>query len=504
MSLRNRITFAFLIWLFFNGCSSAQDVNSVLIRGDGTNIGMKIKNVVFNKDAFLISTTGARFEYIAGTLKIYQGLGDELSRRLICSIKIKRPEVFENVESNEDHVLLSAKNINIGIYGDSTCILAPKTKTDVSFEGNFKPDYEGRHKDSFVLIDNTGGIGIYPQRHESGYKTGQVKLGEKNWSVNYQLNPNQRVMISTFPPRKFDFEKSCRNRIAHTGGIFIKKTNTSTGILPSDDVIKQWGKYINIICIHCTGLYPHSGVMGRSSYSWFSKRIPGMWSFGGPYKPVKPSELHRVVKTAHSLGMKVVVYSSPFYYYKSNDADAFFDDVKQIVTKYNLDGMYVDSPYRDKVYPTGAILDDKIKGWELMRRIRQLIGPDGILYYHGSGDRSPVAAVPNIDALCDFTLYGENVPFNSFKDDYIQYQVRKFGISNTIGMIKADRKPPGMNNEEIIRQMLAMNGRMRWGTYPKVKDDGSYSWPTTPPVYLQLYYKKLNSMLLQYRIKTNR
>ena len=487
------IKWKILLILAFAGAGmslASRDVSSVSFRGDCANYGMRIEDSYFDKGAFLIVTTGARFEYVPGELKIYQELQD---KRLLATIEISGSPEFEKVEASEDHILLWSESLTIGIYGDSTCIVAPKAKLELKCTGNFKPDYEGRHKGELLLIDDSGGIEIYPQRHEAGYDLKMIQLGRKDWVVDYLLNASEQVMIAAFPPRKFNFQQSCSNRIVHTGGIHIKASDTSMGFLPPDNVIEAWSKYTNIICIHGSGLYPGKKNWGKSSYNWFRDRGPGKWCFGGPYNPVKPSELHRVVVTAHKLGMKVVVYSSPFYYYKSNDQDAFFEDVQKIYNDYNLDGIYVDSLYYDKRYRGGGILDDKIANWELMRRLRKLVGPECILYY-GSGDRTEVGVMPNIDALCDFVINGEAVKFTDFNDAYIQYQVRKFRISNTIGMIKASRRPADMSDEYVLDKMLSMNGRARWVAYPSLGSHGKYTWPTTPPSYLRRYYQKLNDL----------
>jgi len=491
MSFRAQV-FLLIICVSYPAYTNDLDVSSVLFRGESVFGGMRIQDGYTFAGGFSVITTGARFEYATGQLKVYQGLGSD--KRLLATITVQGSQEFKMVEKDADHVLLWSKNVNIGIYACSTCIISPKTNLTLKCKGNFKPDYKGRYKGEFVLIDDKGGMEILPQRHESGYAIKKVDIRGKDWTIEYLLNTGERVMVAAFPARPFNFQQSCLDRIVHTGGIQLKTNDTSTGDLPPDDVIKAWRKYANIICLHCTGLYPGKSNWGNSSYNWFRNRAPGRWCFGGPYKPVKPAELNRVVATAHAQGMKVVVYTSAFYYYKSNNPDDLFENIESLFYEYNLDGIYMDTLYFDKKYPTGAILDDKIANWELMRRLRKLIGPNGILYYHGSGDRTEVAVVPNIDTLCDFVLYGESVKFSSFNDEYIQYQVRKYGISNTIGMIKANRKPRGMSNKHVLDQMLAINGRARWGAYPRKGANGKYFWPKIPPNYLLEYYKKLNAL----------
>lgn len=189
-------------------CYASRDIDSVSFRGDGTLMGMRIERDYAQNGAFLVITTGARYEYVPGELKIYQELDNDIDRRLVATLTIRDVNEFEKVESNYDHVLLWSENLNIGIYGDSTCILAPKKNLDISFKGNFKPDYEGRNKGELLLIDGLGGVEIYPQRHETGYQIKRIELGKKSWAADYVLNANERVMIAAFPGREFDWPKS--------------------------------------------------------------------------------------------------------------------------------------------------------------------------------------------------------------------------------------------------------------------------------------------------------
>ncbi len=118
MIFKWKILLVFLLTLC-GSCSANHDVSSVSFRGDCTSFGMKIEGVYQADGAFLVTTTGARFEYAAGELKIYQGLGSDIGRRLIATIVIEDVNEFEKVESNDDHVLLWSEKINLGIYGDS-------------------------------------------------------------------------------------------------------------------------------------------------------------------------------------------------------------------------------------------------------------------------------------------------------------------------------------------------------------------------------------------------
>lgn len=419
---------------------ASRDVSSVSFRGDCANYGMRIEDSYFDKGAFLIVTTGARFEYVPGELKIHQELQD---KRLLATIEISgRPE-FEKVEANDDHILLWSENLNIGIYGDSTCIVAPKVKLELKCTGNFKPDYEGRHKGELLLIDDSGGMEIYPQRHEAGYKVRRIELGKKDWIAEYQLNADERVMVAAFPGREFDWEKSFRTHLVITTGQGNAKLYPY-GQMPPVDTVKRWSKHLDVIAIQYNGLW----ASGKNY---------------GPYIVLNKPEFRKLIKTAHQNGMKVITHCSLFYWRRANKGiESFYEQIKTVKDQYNTDGVYIDGLTFDH---GRRLIDNKIINWETVRRLRQLFGKNGVIVYHGTSLGSPVATVSNIDSYCDATLNGEKVAFYSVNEPYIKYQVRKYGISNTIGLWIPDKKPEYITQTEIIDKLIEMNCRQWWNGY---------------------------------------
>ena len=80
-----RRNFLVFVWMLSTSCLAAYDVSDVFIRADSTLCNMKIKSVYESEGAFLIETTGARYEYAAGELKIFQGPHKD-RRRLLSTI----------------------------------------------------------------------------------------------------------------------------------------------------------------------------------------------------------------------------------------------------------------------------------------------------------------------------------------------------------------------------------------------------------------------------------
>jgi len=98
MIFKQKILLAFILALCTT-CLAGRDVASVSFQGDCTIFGMKVEGAYFSEGVFLVETTGARFEYMLGELKIYQGLGRGIgSKRLVATMIIKDVNEFEKVE----------------------------------------------------------------------------------------------------------------------------------------------------------------------------------------------------------------------------------------------------------------------------------------------------------------------------------------------------------------------------------------------------------------------
>lgn len=457
------------------------DVTDVKIQGDSTLMGMRIESSYFDKTAFLIETTGARFEYAKGILKLYQGL-DAIKRRLLAEIEFDNDPNFVNVESTPDHILFVSSDINIGIYGDSTLIISPKKKQTLICTGHFKPVYEGRYKGELLLIDKKGGMEIYPQRYESGYKIRQIELDKADWIVKYALDMDQRVMIAAFPGRPFDWEESFRCNMLFTyGGRGMGKGNPY-GQMPPDQAVKKWAQQgFNILTVSFEGVY--------KDIPRFPSPTPSI-----PYVVDNVSEFRRVVQAAHRYGLRFSVYASFYYHYKKfRDSELYFSQIKKLKQDFGIDGIYLDGMLSED---HRSRLDDKIKNWEMIRRLRQLFGPEGSIIYHATNRGSEVATVPNIDTYCTATLVGEIDHWEGPRSKYVQYHVRKYGISNTNAFWLTNHKPANFSYDNVISAVLSMNARL-WAaggvdvlTPPKTAS-GKYEWSTLPNPGYQKYLDRL-------------
>lgn len=416
----------------------AESPYPLIARGDGSCMGMIIKKASEKNGSFEVESTGAKFYYKNNTLKISQGLS---TKRDLALIDFSEGGPFELIKLNQDHTFMAGKNIDIIIYGDSSCVIAPKKRVNLTIKGRFKPDYTGKYHGELLFIDNLGGIAMYTNRNSKSYKIDYSNQNSDSWEVKYSIEKDEQLMIAAFPGRPFDWEKSFRRNIVFTQASFGKRY----GIMPPNWLIQKWSQYFNVMVLWHGGLY--DPLDPKNTYS-------------GPYVVANPSELKRAITMAHLAKMKVTLYTSFYYFFdKYQGYEDYIEQIKKLKEIYDIDGVYIDGMLSTG---SGHENDQVFINWETIRRLRLLFGREGVIIYHGTSFGHDVATIPLVDTYCDATLYGENVPFKSIQDKYVQYQVRKYGISNTIALWKPGPHPKSITDTAIIDAVLNMNGRLRY------------------------------------------
>lgn len=443
-------------------------VSEVRVRGDSTLMGMRIESAQALAGVFAVTTTGARFEYADGRLLIYQGLNEP--RRLLATIVLSPAPRFAMGEKTPDHVLFDGKHCALGIYGDSTVLVAPRADMTLKARGNFQPQYIGRDRGELLMIDEKGGMEIYPQRHEAGYEVLALDANRRDWVADYALSAGQRVMIAPFPPRPFDWARAARSDVVIVYGSDGEAPLSPYGQMPSDKTIRSMARSFGILVPWHRGLY-----------------VDG--SPDPPYRVANPAEFKRLIRTAQAAGLRVAPYSSYFNTYRRLHSDErYYQEAERLVRTWGVQGLYVDGLRFDF---HSEPLSDRIANWEMIRRLRQLLGPDGAIVFHGTHLGSPVATTPNIETYCDVVITGENVLVSSLDDPYIRYQVRKYGISNTVGTWLWPTVPSRCASwKPCIDALIKINGGgLSWSQRTIV--DGRYVWSDGQTSYFKYYRSKI-------------
>ena len=203
---------------------------------------------------------------------------------------------------------------------------------------------------------------------------------------------------------------------------------------PSDEQLQEWRKFGSVLTLH-SGIW--QGTNGRNmrvekDNSWLVR----------DFKPKSEEELTRVAKTAHRLKMKVIPYMSAHYQSDPTPAgiEKFAKQIESARQTYGFDGVYFDGIYYD--IPAS---------YELMRRVRKVIGKEGILHIHVSG----LPKISFIECYADYTLRGEHARLMS--KDYTRWTISGWNMGNSIGMTCYDRMRP---SKILIDTMLAAHARL--------------------------------------------
>ena len=138
------------------------------------------------------------------------------------------------------------------------------------------------------------------------------------------------------------------------------------------------------------------------------------------YVPRDADGFHRVVATAHRLGMKVLPYMSP--YHGIADGDAYQEKIGMVLEEYGVDGVYFDE----------LLVGNNVKeAYATITETRKRHG-EILLYVHCTGTNRYMYC-PSIDTYADCILRAEH--FYPFDSRYLRYVISSFDIANTIGYV---------------------------------------------------------------------
>ena len=382
---------------------------------------MKVKTVTEDKSEITVVTTGAKYVFDKsgkqGRISCHQQLNQ---KRLLATIEFNCPLSTLSVEYHDDATCLLHQEVERGgflrvqINSDSLLDLYCSSALDLVFSGNFLSDYSAQKDGHILLIDESGGIGIYPYR---GLKSVELSnLADEGWQINYTLEPWGRFLVSVFPPRPFNYARSLEERIAHHGSIgpWVPPP------YPPDEMIAEASKYTNILVLH-EMIWQGKRTRAGQPVTTLDELYEDVSWCCFDYVPVNEEELTRVIKKGHSVGMKVIPYMSPmFSMAKGKD---FLDRVENALEEYGFDGVYFDGISMDILY-----------SYELIRAARARLG-DRLLYLHCTSDPLDSRNVycPFINTYADFVLRAEHDADSD--DKYLRYAISGFNTSNTVNYI---------------------------------------------------------------------
>ena len=425
---------------------------------DATRNEMEVESVRSDKDKITVVTTGARYVIDKsgekGKISCYQLLNEE---RLVATLDFEYQFSSLSVKKKDEDTCILLAVIHNGGYGylrlqvnsDSLLDISSIGEVNLTFSGKILPQYAVEKDGNILLIDESGGIGVYPYQ---GFKNvGLTIFGSKKWKADYTLGMSYRFLVSVFPPRRFNYTRFIEDGIAHHGipdaPEIVKGRIPLPSPFPSDEEIEEAGRYTNILVLHeriWQGNYAKERKPLKTYEDIFRDASPCCFD----YVSRDEEELARVIKKAHSLDIKVIPYMSP--YHSTAKGKDFLDRVEDTLKRYDFDGVYFDGISFDILY-----------SYRTIRDARALL-KNKILYVHCSID--PIGRniyCPFIDTHADYILRAESI--TNFGDKYLRYVISGYNISNSIGHICYSTYPLDFIRE-LIPKALAANVRFYLGS----------------------------------------
>jgi len=409
--------------------------------------GMALEWVRESERGITVRTTGAEFAFepAAGTLKLRQRIG---KARQVATVTFP-PTALTGLKvdwHSDGAVMLSAHRgrLQMRINGDSLLMIRYARALELSYALGFSPATIRQSSGNMLLLDEYGGIGSYLA---TGSGPGCVPGDDGR--ITCSLAPEQVLWVSVAPPRKYPWEASLSDRVCWHWSM-------KTGY-PTDAQIERWCRYGNI-------LLQQSEVMLWKD--WSLRFIPRNGV----------GEFERVNRTCERLGMRNIVYTSPYYFLTGTGLEdkamnsfdnfavtgfspgdgrglnwpIFVQEIAKVMREYRPDGLYFDGIY-----------DNVVRTYIVSRKAREIVGEGGLLEYHATG--SPPGGgvyLPQIDTYFDYILRGEGVQAEYTNPDYLRYFVSTYHISNSIGVLCNNNDYP--LDQAFVDSLLDRNIRLHY------------------------------------------
>ena len=340
-------------------------------------------------------------------------------------------------------VVFEGAGTTLRINGDSTLMIAPGQHGDIRAELSFTPDCHFGAGGNHNFFDPNGGISFFdngdsPDPH--------LELENTPISVTWSWRAGAVFWSVVSPPKPFDWDASFQH-YAGQGSSHLRY------VYPSDGEINAASKQASILFLHSEML---------------------LWkAWQTDLTPRDPEKLAHVINTAHEHEMKVIVYTTPVWFLKNtpreheqqidptpgpmgtvphwgrpDNADLFFQQISRVFNEMSLDGFYFDGIYGAPEHLAAS--------YHLTRAARELVGDDGILIYHGTGDAPSIGGsrtyCPSLNAYYDYILRGEGEEKRT-DPEYVRYFLSSYNLSNSVclSLYRTDEIPSAEQIDLTLR-----------------------------------------------------
>lgn len=432
--------------------------------GEGLTFGgssgmydMKVSTPAVSANSITVQTNGAEyvFDKTASTITVKQRIGNPRTLAVLQLNKSLANLAVHGTPTDKEAILTTGEGgLSFGIQMDGMMLISTHdTDAEVTLTSEIGGEWNRLLSGNLISMDDTGGFTVNPAiplgtgrlarcealsgvdfERERG-DTSYLSTAEPGWSVKWTISSGERLGVTAFPPREYDWENSFDSAVANIN--FDRETST-------------WQSYKNSFNLKYGVLW--SAFQGAYAMSYDTQMVP---------KDEDKFKAH--IAAANTAGVEPLEYISMFFW--DGTLDEYINEVKRHRDTYGITGVYTD----------GVPPLDWLKAYDGMRRLRELF-PEGGIIVHTTGQTAnggaplatPEVYIPAIDAYATLTLRGESVPGTTKDWAYPRYVTSGYGASNAFGLQKYDTWE--LNGEKIPdaeQQLIHLlyNGRARYDGY---------------------------------------
>ena len=406
-------------------------------------LGMAVTGVEESGDVLAVTTTAARFAFdrAAGTLAVEQRLNGQRELALVTGLDLAGLAVQT---WDEGVAVLGGTSVTVGVQADGTAVISPHSELVATVESRIGGDFNRIARGDLFSTDDWGGFTANVHVPLGTGRAPRLALqtaglafdglppddltttgaADPGWTARADVSPGERLFVSAFPTREYDWEKSFDFVWSLVGfGEDIDPADYS------DDIVTDYLLW-NV-----------------------TQRAWGM-SFGPRYEPREGIPYLPYAEAAEAAGKRWLIYASQWFYF-SRDPETFAGEAMRWRDEYGMDGIYSD----------GLAQDDWLSAYVLMRRLRGDVFPEGSLIIHDSFPQSGVAAAafrPFIYGYATATYMAENAVVDAGADwAWVRYVTSQHGRANAFGVTKGDGWA-GFEGVEKYLVGLVWGGRGYW------------------------------------------
>ena len=406
--------------------------------------GMKVESVAEKTASVEVTTTGAVIDLngLGGQIVLHQRIGDT---RPVAVLKVAGSlEGLVVTHRGEGFARITAAKpkLTVRVNGDSLFLMQVHEPLSVVVDTKITPAWHASWKTNHLVVDELGGFGLY---------CSDLALDDKFEPLQtavaaYSLPADAVLCVGVCPPKPYDWDRSFQEQV-------VWHWSDKTGY-PLNEDLRSWKPYGNVVLLQ-------SEVMLWKD--WNLDFVPRLGL----------DEFARVRKTIHDLGMRFIVYTSPYYFLKGTSQEKqavndkpgvspgaivkgenmplFLEAITRVMRDLKPDGLYFDGQYMEN--PAGL--------YALARHARRIIGEDGILEWHSTTELGAWGSrmyMPQADAYTDVQLRGEGQDAIYGDFDYLRFFVSGYNISNCIGVL-CNNSGKEMSIP-MLERLLEANGRL--------------------------------------------